>query len=40
MFWGRGTIISIGVNLKKVTLEELHLCKEKRKALATCKTRT
>jgi integrase len=30
----------IGVNLKKVAVEDLHLCKEKRKALATCKGRT
>jgi hypothetical protein len=36
----RGTIIYIGVNLKKVAVEDLHLCKEKRKALATCKGRT
>jgi hypothetical protein len=35
---GKGTII--GVNLKKVAVEDLHLCKEKRKALATCKGRT
>jgi hypothetical protein len=35
-----GGLVTIGVNLKKVALEDLHLCKEKRKALATCKGRT
>jgi hypothetical protein len=38
--FGRSGQVSIGVNLKNVTLEDLQWCKEKRKALATCKVRT